>query len=385
MKRSLIITIGIVIILLVLGVWVYLMLFGAPKDGDEVFANFGFDFAPRTDSQIVNEVLPSEPEYTVDVSGEGLSQLTTRAVAGFVSTTTNNIPHVRYAEVGTGHIYDINLATGEEKLLSRTTIPRVQKAHFSPKANVVALESFNGYTGETFFGTIDEEKSSITGINLPPNSNNLTVTAGNKAQFIRSQNDIAVAYSSDLSGDLTELFRIPFQSVVMRWEGSGGYLYNRPDPSLTGYLYKIVVGGYDVTKLSGYGLVADNLDGYIGFSFYQENELITGFLDPTTDKFLQGSVAIIPEKCAALVNNNEVVCAAPINSDISINDWYKGTVSINDYLWKIEPSTGVSSLLINLAQVSGRDIDVNMMASDLDDTSLLFTNKIDGSLWRYAL
>ena len=47
MNRALVITVGIVIIIIVLGVWVYLMLFGTPEKTGDVFTNLGFEISQQ--------------------------------------------------------------------------------------------------------------------------------------------------------------------------------------------------------------------------------------------------------------------------------------------------------------------------------------------------
>ena len=42
MNKPLIFTIAITVVLLIAGIWVYLMLFGSPQNTGEVFTNLGF-------------------------------------------------------------------------------------------------------------------------------------------------------------------------------------------------------------------------------------------------------------------------------------------------------------------------------------------------------
>jgi hypothetical protein len=82
MKKSLLITIGILTLLIVIGIWAYLFMYGAPKNADEVFARFGIGGN--------EEIIPVPLEDTrIDVTSESepnvpkrLRQLTTRPVAG---------------------------------------------------------------------------------------------------------------------------------------------------------------------------------------------------------------------------------------------------------------------------------------------------------------
>src|SRR3989344_796590 len=82
---------GLAVILLLLGVWVYLLVYGAPATTDDIFANLGTE-GEVTEGDIVVPPAVIEESPVVNVDAGRLRQLTTGPVAGFrevqLSTTT---------------------------------------------------------------------------------------------------------------------------------------------------------------------------------------------------------------------------------------------------------------------------------------------------------
>ena len=138
MKRTFFI-IGAFAIILVVGIiWIYLFLFGAPENTDEIFAQFGIGGnAPI--SQGTGATIPTDNFVIVeDMQTNTLRQLTTRPIAGMAFIDENT---VRYMERGTGYIYDLPLNGGAEQQVSYTTHSKVTSAHFSEEGNRVIYET----------------------------------------------------------------------------------------------------------------------------------------------------------------------------------------------------------------------------------------------------
>ena len=380
MKRPAIITIGIVCILAVFGIWVYLLLFGTPEESNEVFTNLGFDIANR-EPAIVTE-LPTEPVYTVDTVSSGLNQITTKPVAGYVATTISSSSVVLFAEQGTGHVYEINLDTGAETLRSRTTVPRTQEAYFSDDGSTVALVSIDGYIRDTYVGVIATTTQSINTATLPPNARNISFATNNAVQYTWVDNDQLRGYEQNITDNtVRELFTAPFQSAMVIWDDTQNYLYNNPADDLLGYIYPIDGGTYQPSIARGYGLVATKLGQYIAYSAQNEIGTVAELLDTESKEVYQSPVIIIPEKCAYDDVSNTLFCAAPAGNSLHINDWYAGTITSGDYLWLIQATNQAASIEVNLSEVSGRTIDVTNLSTTQDN--IFFTNKIDNTLWQY--
>ena len=173
MNRPLIITIGIVIIGLVVSVWIYLLLYGTPKEPREVFTNFGFlTPIPNVPQE---EIDPMEQQNVTDLSLiGGLELIGTKPVAGHTFVLTEDAILLRYAEMGTGHIYEMNLTDATESQVSITTIQETAYAQFSPNGSRVLLGSYEGTTEQYSIGVIDtESKELINRASLPRGVHNV--------------------------------------------------------------------------------------------------------------------------------------------------------------------------------------------------------------------
>ena len=111
MKRTYFYIAGGTILFLLIGFWVYSFLYGSPTNGDSVFTNLGIFGQNNTEEIITPLVIEENP--TVDVATERLRQLTTKPVIGARIVDLASTTVMRYVEAGTGHIFDIDLVSGQ--------------------------------------------------------------------------------------------------------------------------------------------------------------------------------------------------------------------------------------------------------------------------------
>jgi hypothetical protein len=92
----------------------------------------------------------------------------------------------------------------------------------------------------------------------------------------------------------------------------------------------------------------------------------------------------LADKCVWLKDKAPAVyCAIPnqIPGGNWPDVWYKGLVSTEDFIEKIDVNNNIYYNVSNLSSVSGEQIDVVNMSLSPDGTNLIFRNKIDGYLW----
>lgn len=387
MNRPLLITIGITILLLVLGVWVYLMLFGAPENTGEVFTNLGF--SPTQQATTVTPPVDTPPiESLVDTTTGQLRQLTTRAVAGFIATTTPAGDFIRYAERGTGHIYQIELKTGKETLISRTTVPQVAEAVFSGNATMVALTSYQNYTTNVSVGTIKDGE--MTGITLEPGARNLAFQGSNVLYSI-VRNGTTHGYRQNLTNEVrSEIFSFAFANLDVAWNGPEGriYLTTKPARTLPGYTYTI--SGTTVTPVLPSQPMLTTIIGSDaivasggGGDTYQSVIVKNG--SSTTTPL---PLSILREKCAFdNSSQNHLWCASPAGSLSAdfVNNWYKGEVASEDYLWLVNLEQQTASMLASPKKELGRSLDIVTLTQNSTGSMLLFKNRDDQTLWLFDL
>jgi hypothetical protein len=92
----------------------------------------------------------------------------------------------------------------------------------------------------------------------------------------------------------------------------------------------------------------------------------------------------LAEKCVQTRDKSVILyCAVPnqIPSGNYPDVWYKGLISTEDFIEKIDINNDIFYNTADLSSLSNQKIDVVDMSISPDETHLIFRNKIDGYLW----
>ena len=255
MKRSGLIAFGLLIILLILGMWVYLFLNGAPTNTQEVFTNLGI--ATSTATTRVEDIQGlGAGDTKLAPQSSALQQLTTKAVAGFGFSEENpNI--IAYAERGTGHIYKINTSSGVQEQISVVTIPQTTQAVFSPNIEAVAITVYTQQGIEVTVGTFTLGNTTLRTAKLPLGATNLAFKDDATLYFTLEKDGTTVGYTYSLKTDTESvLFTAPFTDARMLWGATIAdiSIQTKPSQYLEGYIYKITNGRLSALPQKGLGL-----------------------------------------------------------------------------------------------------------------------------------
>lgn len=396
MNRPLFIILGISMVVILVGVWVYLVFFN-DKEVSSSDTYTDLNIGDTTD----NTYTPSDPVVDtstppiVDTTGpERIRQLTTRPVVGYqeVIISASSTPLVYYVESGTGHVYSISLKTGEEKRVSGTTIPASAKAAITPNGHYVLIQSGTGSGEEFIVGAFSTSSESLTTGLIEEAIISFTDTTENTFLYaVKKQSSVVGKEYNPATGKTTTLFTIPFREAAIAWGSSASephYIYPKASNRLEGYLYMAENGVIDRLPIGGYGLSASgNTDGVV----YSQvaNGIYKSFVYDTEKRAKRElPIPSIPEKCVPqLSNSTNVVCASALyagNTTGLPDTWYKGSNSFNDSLWLVYPTTGVVENIANIESETGRQLDVINLRSNKTDTRLYFTNGSTGNLWLFA-
>jgi hypothetical protein len=380
MKKTFLI-LGIILLIIVGAVWAYLFLYGVPQSTSEIFARF-------QNSPSAHIPRGGESESTVDVApttGGGerqrLRQLTTRPVAGAIALTDT----MRYVERGTGHVYDINLKTGIETIVSGTTIPKTIRAIFSIRGDSMALTTITPKGEAIIVGGLKNTNSGggFEGNTLPPHAREAAFTdASSTLHYYLPgvQGGTAYAYNL-LTKKSVELFTTPLTDVRILW-GKDTYLYTTPSALQQGYVYKIE--GKTLSYLTQGAYAQSALRYNEGIIITQQAEEGLTSIDYTHQAEIP-AIALMPEKCVASHSEKGMLfCGAPTSFDTQKkypDDWYKGTVSFSDVLFKVNAPSSTVQVIADLEGESGRAIDIATIGVSPNGTLLYFINKNDNALW----
>lgn len=396
MKKILIISLGILSVVLII-VWGYLLINGAPKSISEFTKNI-FGTATDIGSTPLVPTQPTQPAISTDtgsqrrilnIQGE-LVKLSEKPVAGFtILAHASSAPTIRYMLKGTGNIYDISLETGEETRISSQTIPQVVRAVWSPTGtHALITTDVLGSRGDTFLGTLSPKDDAYTlDLEEMPFLENPAFTL-NGAQLLYTvvnRERGTTGFSRTLAtGNTRELFTAPFRESALLWDiwtTRDHFIYTKPATDFTGYGYFITPKGLKRLAVGKELSAARMSHNILTITVTNEGTPSSFVWDIAAEKGESLSIIALSEKCAGI--DDRFWCGM---SDTFFNEpfpvsWYQGTVTYADALWK---TTGTrSEKIANPETLVREQIDVTDMHTN--GTVLVFKNKKDDNLWLYTI
>lgn len=391
MKRPLIIIIGVVLVFILIGAWMYVLFFMESNDNN-TYADLNFE---NSTEDIIEAENMKQEEPVVNVNDlSRLRQLTTTPVAGFqeVMKNSSSTPTVYYISAGTGHIFSINLETGEEKRVSGTTIPSTESGVITPDGQYALVQSGFGSIKQAVVGMISADEDQLVDEVSLENIYSFAETASGTFLIARkSGNSVEASHYRPVSGEEIDLFSVPFGEVVIDWgrqASDNHYIYPKPNSLLEGYLYKGSNKGVARLPLDGFGFSSRGNNDYVIGSVQANNKYSTKILNISESFVSNYKMDVIPDKCVSLSTKPSFICGisdSPRYSQQTPDDWYQGAVSYNDDLLEINLKDGSNSYILDIQEESGRILDITNLAVNSDDSRLYFINKNDGTLWLYLL
>jgi hypothetical protein len=368
-----------------------MLFFNVPPESNQ-FADLDLNGAPET--YVPPPFENSSDSPLVDVQSlERLRQLTTEPVIGYqqVQVDASSTPMVYYIKPGTGHIYSIDLTSGEETRKSGTTIPSARKGVVTPDGQYALIQYGYGLGAEFVVGHLSTTSDEMSTQNIPGTIVSFAVTTDNKFLYATKEVNQLVAKQYFPTSNTSEiLFTVPFAEAIIDWGGTAvdsHYIYPKANSSLEGYLYEAKQGELNRLPVDGYGLTALGSNDDVMYGTQLNGTYITQMFNrPSSTKTTFGQL-LLPEKCLWFNVRNSFVCAdstTSLKSDTP-NTWYEGTVSYVDNFWEIKPQATSSNLLIDTKEESGRELDIINLITDSEEENIYFQNKNDQTLWLYQI
>ncbi|MEZ4103880.1 MAG: hypothetical protein R3B60_01185 [Candidatus Paceibacterota bacterium] len=393
MKQQILIISGAIVILILVAVWVYLLFFGTPKSVQDVLVKLG----TVGEEEVNNTEENKEP--TINTTGPNLRQLTTKSVAGFTEINNPdsgaaNIPIIYYAEKGTGHVFSINLETGEENKISGTTVAETNHAEIDPNGDwIVFSKHTNTKNTNLTIGALDKEtgETALEEPGLAVNSFTLSQDGQNLLYTTTDSNGLNGHNLNLTTKKDTIVFSLPFHEATIQWGNSAEdthYVYPKPSYLLEGYLYKVKNNKIDRLPASGFGFSALANDKMIIYSTTNNRENNTSVFNLETLEKSELPITLLPEKCILGTNTTSLICAEDSLTTLPFNfpdEWYKGGMNFKDSLWLIDASELKTTLLADTFKQTSRELDIVDLYLGDSEYAVYFINKIDNTLWMYEL
>lgn len=309
-----------------------------------------------------------------------------------------NLPVVRFAEHGTGYIYDVDARGQYETKQTGTTIVRVAQAYFGDNGNSVIFRYVknDNSTIETYLGKIvppadinSGQFATISGSFLPENISDLVMAPDGKSFgyiFPVIGGVSGLALNTD-GTNKRQLFSSSFDEWLLDWKSGGLTATTKAADGVPGFVYLVqpagafqkIIGNVDglTTNISpdGSSLLYDSSDG----------DKINTFIRHANGDSIKLTVSTLPEKCVWGKSSNVLYCAVPTFLPASTSypdDWYQGVVHFQDQIWRVNVNTGVAVMVSDL---DSKNIDVVNPILDSKENFLIFRNQNDDTPWSLDL
>lgn len=411
MKRTLLIILPFIIILGLAG-WYIISKKSGPQGGPEGSSSSGGFFGSLFPSSGGNNGAPdntgsggaqggnlqNQPGGNA-LSGNGLRQLTTTPVAGFMGTTTQDGYVIRYVDRTTGNVFEIS-NTGSKRL-TNTTIPAVYEALWSSDGGTVALrylteddviKTYIGHVVLSASSTATAVIGSLEGDYLVDDIPYMTRNADDSAliYLVPAGTGVTVHQSPfDASKDKV-LFNSPFSEWMLSTSLDGSVTATtRASGNADGFAYAVSKGGTFsklLGPLRGLTTLVSPSGTAVLYSESDDNGVSTRLSDMENRLTLNLSINTLPEKCAwSLYDTAMLYCGVPKKFDDGTypDAWYQGNVSFDDNIWEI--NTGTNEVRTIASPPANTPADVTKPMVSADGSTLYFINKKDSTLWSLAL
>jgi hypothetical protein len=418
MTKKILLIIGI---LAVIGIALFLVFGLKPQTEGESHIGFSiknfWPFGNKTNSETSttttqenNENPPANGTSNIGVNQPipRLRKLSSESVAGAVifditATKASTTSAVRFVEKGTGNVYEARSDSVKIERLTNTTIPKIIRAFWLPDGSGFLAQTLSSENEmvETSFVKLNKSKASTTVESLTPFSTTIgklptdikeiTIKPdGTKIFYYTISGSYSKWYVSNPDGTgATLVASHPLTEWLPKWiSGNTVIMQAKSSSEFNSFSYSFDVSSKTLKKLGTGGLglsINPNLSGTLSLVssgktapqlFIIDNKNITSkSLDTNT----------LAEKCVWLTKEKSpsAYCATPneIPNGNYPDAWYKGLVSTEDYITKIDTSNDILYNIASLYSMSNEKIDVVDMSLSPDETHLIFRNKIDGYLW----
>jgi hypothetical protein len=402
MKRRTLIIIATVLVLIGIAIAVYL-LFIAPNRAHLTVGGAG-TFPASGNSAITPGSETTGPNAGTVVAPH-LVKITEGPVAlGFVgvdiqvpaagtastssSTPTTPDVDVRYVDRASGNIYSYTVLGRVLTRISNKTLPGIQEASWLPNGSM----AFVRYLSKDTDGT-----EHIQTYALPANGEggyilqedlDETAVMGSSTIFsllTSTTGSVGTVASSD-GTNVRTLFTSLLSSLIIKPSTGGYFAQTRASSQLDGYAFVVNKDGTFsriLGPLRGLSILPSPNGSSLLYSYVDGSTVHLAVIDTKSHAATALPLGTLAEKCA-WADEVTVYCGVPTSVSGTLpDDWYQGTVSFSDRIWRIDLTARIATLVIDPTQIANTSIDIVGMTVDPNESALIFSDKATGSLWAY--
>lgn len=351
----------------------------------------------------VYEELPKNKEPADSSASSTKKATAAKKQPKIIGSKTN----IRYIERGTGHIFDTATDTLDIARVSNTTEPKIYEAYFVNKGDNLILRGLIGssdivstrYASLAIASTTGDSDASSSPTktmeikDLPIQMSQIAISPSKTQLFSVMESGTRGLLSKIDGGSTVGIFDTPYREWIPSWpEEKNITLTTKASGFAPGFAYILNTQTRGITRILGniYGLTtltSPDLSKMI-YSESGRGSFTLNYLNRKDNSISPLPFKTLPEKCIWSRKEKSVLyCAVPENIAFSTypDVWYQGLINFADSIWKVNLDTGEARLVMNIQAESGEVIDATNMYLSEDEDYLMFTNKIDLTLWGLRL
>lgn len=388
---------AVIFFLIALGVGWYLIFMKSPVAKTPADDQNTLPFGPGSGNADLTRKDTTLPGQYPAVEVNTLMHLSSEPVSGaaFVETSASTTLG-RIAERATSHVYDINLSSGAVTRASVTTLPTIYESlWFNNGASLVLrgidadFESITSYLAKIVpqATTSPEASGELQGIYLPSGIETMAVAPSGKNIFymVPTQSEIRGILANTDNTKPSTIYTSPAVEWLVTWPHENTItLTTKASRGERGFLYFLDTKG-NVEKILGNILGLTTLtDPTVTQVAYSNNANSLSIFNITSKQNISTSIRTLAEKCVwSNKEKNILYCAVPTTFPAGgyPDDWYQGSVSFSDSIYKVNALSGTSTIVSNLGGRYNQNIDVINPSLSKNDEYLVFMNKKDLTAW----
>ncbi len=308
--------------------------------------------------------------------------------------------YIQYIIKQNGNIYQGEPGNSDERKHSEQIMPVIQEAFVGKNGSSIIMRYLTPGTEtiETFIRLLPEENigadiitnSKVDGRFLPQNIRDLSLSKdGNSILYLQKTQEGVTGFITEADGiNKKNIFESHFTEWLTQWPNEDLITLNtKPASGIPGYLYSVNTKIKDFKKIVGGINGLTTLTSPNGlYVLIGDDSMNLSILNRDTGEIKDINIQSLPEKCTWDKSSYYVYCGVPQYKPAGKipDDWYKGKISFNDNIWKIQPQTGEAGMLINILK-NNENIDTNNLKISPDSNFLYFIDKQKSILWELKL
>jgi hypothetical protein len=402
-RKTFFIIIAIILVLIAGGLaWYYFFvlsaqnLTGSATTAPKTFSPFGGTGYSGTTTGFSSTTQSTAPATNNQLNyTQKLRELWNQPTSGAGISDTKAGSSVRFVDKATGFVYEVQLFSPLQNRLSNTTLPLPYSAVWDAKNSSFVAQYLTGDTVSTnvlFLKSGTTTDQTITGFALGTDISSVSIF-GETIFYLQTYTGQSLGFTSTIDGKIKkQIWKSPLDELSAQIVSANSVaLTTKPYQNVPGFTYLVSTASGNVKKLLG------NVSGLVTLVSPDVSKVLYSSQTGTSDMFLfdtktNSAVSItpatFPEKCVWSSKDATVVyCAVPENSldGSSLTAWYMGQTSFSDDIWKYDLKQNTASIIEHLTADAGEQIDVIKPILSVSEQYLIFTNKIDGTLWSLDL